>query len=55
MFTFRLAKSLISPYMIMPGNKSKDKENKEYHHNIYNNPISKQILPTIASVSEDRE
>ena len=50
-----MAKNLISPYMIMPGNKSKDKENNEYYHNIYNKLIFKQILPTIASVPEDSE
>ena len=39
----------------MPENKSKDKENKEYYHNIYNSLIFKQILPTIAPVPEDSE
>ena len=32
----------------MPGNKSKDIENKEYYHNIYNNLIFKQILLSIS-------
>ena len=50
-----MTKNLISPYVIMPGNKSKDKENKEYYQHIYNSLIFKQIFPTIASVPEDSE